>query len=463
MTVTIATGSALESIGAKAFLFSNLESITLPDGLTTIGGNAFNYCSSLASVYVMATTPPALGNYAFDNNASGRKIYVPNVGTYTAAAGWSNYTADIEALLEIATGSCGKNGNNCTYTLYENGLLVISGTGVMADYTDANYQPWVDNRSKIKTIVIEDGVTSIGNYAFSNCENATSVSIPASVTSIGNSSFFYCTGIFSLTIAENSSLETIGSSAFYCAGFESITIPASVKSIGSSAFDCSHLTTVTLNSNPSIGRDSGTYAFPTTTAVTMNLKANSAAGANWMTFYNEKYSFQADASTQVFKVALSDTGDLTMNKVDNRIVDAGTAVVLKTTGGGNPVMTLTTTASGDEQVNSLIGVAGPGVETSEGTMFVLNNGTQGVGFYRLTSGKTLGVGKAYLIYDDSNDPEQGGNQAREFFGFGDTTGINDVRGQKEDVRGEYYDLQGRRVSQPTKGLYIVNGKKVVIK
>lgn len=464
MTVTIATGSALESIGAKAFLFSNLKSITLPDGLTTIGINAFNYCSSLASVYVMATTPPALGNYAFDNNASGRKIYVPDNsvgnsstdGTYKH--NWSAYESDIEALPKTASGDCGANGNNCTYTLYENGLLVISGTGAMADYTDAYYQPWVDNRSKIKTIVIEDGVTSIGNYAFSNCENATSVSIPASVTSIGYYSFGYCYGLSSLTIADNSSLETIGSNAFYsCSSLPSVTFPASVTSIGDFAFDCSLLTTATLNSIPSIG----TYAFPTTTAVTMNLTANSAAGANWTTFYNENYSFVADANTQVFKVALSGTGDLTMNKVDNRIVDAGTAVVLKNT-VDNPVMTLTTTASGDKQANSLIGVSAvAGVTaTDASTIYVLyHTVANGVGFYKLATGSTVGLGKAYLTYN----PGPSGGDAREYFLFDEATGISATQMNNEEVNGEMYDLQGRRVAQPAKGMYIVNGKKYIKK
>lgn len=90
-------------------------------------------------------------------------------------------------------------------------------------------------------------------------------------------------------------------------------------------------------------------------------------------------------------------------------------------------------------------------------MYVLNykEGT-GVGFYKLTSGKTLGVGKAYLTYSSGGAPG--------YFGFGETTGINAVNGSEFMVNdSEIYDLQGRRVAQPAKGLYIVNGKKVVIK
>ena len=457
MAVAIAEGSALEAIGAKAFVFSNLESITLPGSLTSIGRNAFNYCSRLASVYVMAKTPPTLGNYAFDNNASERKIYVPagsigdtsTDGTYKHD--WSAYENDIEAW---ANGSC---GDGVTWE-FKGTILTISktgeGTGAMADYGEAGYQPWAAMHSDIKTIVIEDGVTRIGNYAFSMCEYVTSgVSIPASVTSIGNYSFNYCS-MTSLTIPSNSSLETIGSFAFNCSGFGSVTIPASVKSIGNNAFDASPNLTITLNSNPFIGES----AFYSDATVTINLTKDLVDGANWMTFYNKNYSFEADASTQVFKAALGGTTlTLTELKTD-KIVNKNNAVILKST--ASPiVMTLKTTdGSNDFTGNSLKGVDDPaGVTAADpSTTYVLNyKDGIGVGFYKLTSGKTLGVGKAYLNYPSSN--------AREFFGFDDTTGINDVRGQKEDVRGEYYDLQGRRVSQPTKGLYIVNGKKVVIK
>ena len=169
---------------------------------------------------------------------------------------------------------------------------------------------------------------------------------------------------------------------------------------------------MTLNSNPFIGEE----AFPASATVTMNLTANTVGGAKWATFYNKLYSFEADANTQVFKARLGGSS-ITLYEVTDKIVDAGTAVVLKTTGGGNPVMTLTTSSSSNSDSNSLDGVADAAGATSDGTMFVLNNGSQGVGFYKLTSGKKLGVGKAYLTYNGSLAPE--------FFGFeNDVTGIS---------------------------------------
>lgn len=187
--------------------------------------------------------------------------------------------------------------------------------------------------------------------------------------------------------------------------------------------------------------------------MTMNLTANAAGGANWLTFYNKLYSFQADANTQVFKAELSGT-TITLHEVTAKIVDGGTPVVLKST--ASPiVMTLTTTASGNTDDNSLWAVSDPSGETADGNMFVLSNGTKGVGFYKLTSGKTLGVGKAYLYYT--------GSLAREFFGFDDATGIQELKNGKTEELKSFFDLNGRHVAQPNKGLYIVNGRKVIIK
>jgi hypothetical protein len=386
---------------------------------------------------------------------------------YPAGNLTSSQISDIEGktLRTYDCGTCGKDdpatgdvdeSQNVTWMLTGN-TLTISGTGAMADYAEASGQPWTAMHSDINAIVIEDGVTSIGNYAFSLCEYVTSgVSIPASVTSIGNYSFNYCS-MTSLTIPSNSSLETIGSFAFNCAGFGSVTIPASVTSIGNNAFDGSAaLTTVTLNSNPFIGES----AFYSSTAVTMNLTANSAGGAYWTTFYNKNYNFQTDANTQVFKAALGGTALTLTELTTDQIVNKDNAVILKST-ASHIVMTLTTDGSNDFTGNSLQGVDDPDGKTAAdpSTTYVLNNGSNGVGFYKLTAGKTLGVGKAYLTYT--------GTLAPGFFGFDEgTTGITNTDfTDSTDKVGAWYTLDGRKLQgMPTqKGLYIVNGKKIVIK
>ena len=128
----------------------------------------------------------------------------------------------------------------------------------MPNYNYPDYAPWYSQRSKIKKVVIEEGVTNIGGGVFRECSNLTSITIPNSVTSIGKGAFSGCSGLTSVTIPN--SVTSIGSSAFEgCTGLTSITIPNSVTSIEGSAFSgCSGLTSVTIpNSVTSIE----SYAF----------------------------------------------------------------------------------------------------------------------------------------------------------------------------------------------------------
>lgn len=147
------------------------------------------------------------------------------------------------------SGTCGANGDNVTWYYKESTkTLTISGTGKMMDYElyddSFNQSPWNENNS-IKTVIIEDGVTSIGDGSFPWCSSITSIIIPNSVVSIGDWAFGYCNDLTSVTIPN--SVTRIGDSAFFCSGLTSINLPNSVKSIGfQSFFGCNGLTTVTI-------------------------------------------------------------------------------------------------------------------------------------------------------------------------------------------------------------------------
>ena len=131
--------------------------------------------------------------------------------------------------------------DNLTWTLDADGTLNISGMGAMKDYGyDSNRNPVYKN-SNVKKVVIEDGVTSIGNYAFSGCLGLKSITIPDGITSIGSFAFYGC----SLTnIRIPGSVTSIGNCAIEdCMSLTSVTIPGSVSSIGEYAFrDCRNLT-----------------------------------------------------------------------------------------------------------------------------------------------------------------------------------------------------------------------------
>ena len=152
----------------------------------------------------------------------------------------------------VDSGTCGAegDGSNLTWTLDSEGVLTISGSGDMHDYS----APWYGSRSRVKSAVIADSVTSIGKYAFYDCTSLTSVTIPDSVTLIDNGVFNGCTSLTSVTIPD--SVTSIGADAFsYCRSLTSVTIPNGVTSIGNGAFrDCKSLASVTIpDSVTSIG------------------------------------------------------------------------------------------------------------------------------------------------------------------------------------------------------------------
>lgn len=125
----------------------------------------------------------------------------------------------------VASGSCGVNGDNLTWSLDDAGTLTISGSGEMKDYTstsDSNI-PWYTNRTSIQSVNIVSGVTNIGKYAFSGCNSLTSITIPDSVTTIGFYAFYSCKSLTSITIPDNVTI--IGDGAFrYCTNLRSIGV-----------------------------------------------------------------------------------------------------------------------------------------------------------------------------------------------------------------------------------------------
>ena len=143
----------------------------------------------------------------------------------------------------VASGDCGRYGNNLTWTLDSTGLLTISGQGEMDNFSSLT---WGDKKSDIKTVVIEPGVTSIGAQAFWGCSGLASVTIPDSVTFIGRSAFSGCSNLTSVSIPDG--VTVIRNRAFEgCSKLTSTTIPEGVTGIGCSTFSgCESLASVTI-------------------------------------------------------------------------------------------------------------------------------------------------------------------------------------------------------------------------
>jgi hypothetical protein len=189
--------------------------------------------------------------------------------------------------------------------------------------------------------------------------------------------------------------------------------------------------------------------------VTIDVAARSAGDGYWATFYSNACNYVAPVGTQVFKVNLDGTS-IAMTEIQDRVVTKGQGVVLKST-TGNIVMSRNNSSSSDDYSgNSLRGTSVS--MTNPGNAYVLNyTKSTGVGFYKLSSNGTIAMNKAYLVYNDST----GG--ARSFFAFDDvTTGIEMNNVDYNKGNDKVYDLQGRRVTKPANGIYIVNGKKVIM-
>lgn len=198
---------------------------------------------------------------------------------------------------------------DCAWKLYDNGTLTISGTGAMEDYghplgIDAPHTPW--SEAIITKVILKDGVTSIGDYTFYDCDSLTSITIPNSVTSIGSYAFYWCTSLTSVSLGDSvtsiddyvfegcerltsitlpDSVTSIGDAAFrYCISLTSITIPDSVTSIGGSAFyDCTKLTSVTIGDSVT---SIGSSTFNNCSSLTSIIIPDSVTSIGFGAFYN---------------------------------------------------------------------------------------------------------------------------------------------------------------------------------
>ena len=176
----------------------------------------------------------------------------------------------VEDVAALAAGvvASGTAGENLTWVLGDDGVLTVSGQGSMPNYSTSSVAPWYSKRTKITSVVVEPGVTNVGDYAFyaclklaevelpegltdigrgafQDCTKLKAVEIPEGVTRIQGNAFYNCTGLESVTLPEGlKSIEYYG--AFQgCTSLKSIVIPDSVTSLGSRAFqDCSSLTSV---------------------------------------------------------------------------------------------------------------------------------------------------------------------------------------------------------------------------
>ena len=251
--ISIGNGAFLQNSGAKR--------VVLPPSTVYIGHGALRDCSALTSV----SLPDSMSNRLFLDMFEGctnlKSVDIPDgitdiyEGDLASCPNWTDIYYDnwgrvwnrvvsgvrdsIPDRMNVHfkdniydSGSCGEN---VTWTLTADGTLTISGTGAMTDYTYDSRSPWYSCRTYIKRVVMQQGVTSIGDHAFWDCSGLTSVTIPDGVTSIGGDAFSGCAALTSVEIPNG--VTAIGGSTFSnCIRLAKVTIPKSVTSIGKNAF-----------------------------------------------------------------------------------------------------------------------------------------------------------------------------------------------------------------------------------
>ena len=204
----------------------NLTSIEIPNGVTRIEKNAFCGCKSLNKIVIpstvriidsealfgcgdlktienMAITPQPINNTVFSGNTdlpevdkSACTLYVPieSIEAYKAAEGWKDFTSILPILGTEPTcpftGTCGAEGDNLTWELSCDGVLTISGTGEMADYSFST-TPWYAYSDNIMQIKVSNGVTRIGESAFQSCTMADSIILGTDILSIGEYAMYH--------------------------------------------------------------------------------------------------------------------------------------------------------------------------------------------------------------------------------------------------------------------------------
>ena len=171
--------------------------------------------------------------------------------------------------------------------------------------------------------------------------------------------------------------------------------------------------------------------------------------ANWASF-SSAYEVEIPAGVTAYYAQQKDAENVTLKEIMGGYIPANTGVVVYSATAKAYTANITTTGATLGETNILKPWLTAGTPT-DGTYYTLAAGPK----FKKSSGGILAAGKAYLVLP-TTAPELNVN-------FGETTGIDEVRGKMEEVRGDYYNLAGQRVAQPTKGLYIVNGKKVILK
>jgi len=238
-TLKSAVISGATQIGTDAFNGSGITSVTIPDTVTSIGNQAFKWCSKLTSI-TLPTSLTTIGQGVFYNCTGLTSITLPEGITTIGWQAFRGCTGLTSITLPDSLTNTGQEAfRGCTGLTSITIPSRVTSIGVMA----------FSGCTGLTSITLPDSLTNIGNSAFEDCAGLTSITIPSRVTSIGAGVFRGCTGLTSITLPD--SLTNTGNSAFYgCTGLTSIALPTSLATIDYNTFyNCTGLTNITIPSS----------------------------------------------------------------------------------------------------------------------------------------------------------------------------------------------------------------------
>ena len=357
-------GKPVTSIGDNAFRFcSSLTSITIPDSVTSIGGYAFDSCSSLTSVTIPDSVT-SIGSAAFSGCKGLTSITIPDsvtsIGNY---AFWDCSSLTSITIPDSVTsiGSWAFNGcNNLNQINVDKANTVYSSeNGVLFDKNKTKLIRYPEGKADA-SYAIPNSVTSIGSYVFSGCTSLTSIKIPSSVIEIYNNPFRDCASLTAVNVdsknAEYSSVDgvlfskdksellaypagkgtsysipsavtSIGNQAFdSCSSLTSITIPDSVTSIVGSAFeDCSSLTSITIPDSVTNIGSSTFYNCSSLTSITIPDSVTSIGGCAFGYCSSLTSITIPDSVTSIGGSAFRSCDSLTSVTISNSVTSIGSS------------------------------------------------------------------------------------------------------------------------------------------
>lgn len=452
---------------------SSLQTVTLGGDVTDIGQYAFSGCSKLEG-FDIPHTVTVVGKYAFSGCTSLPKITIPQSVTKINDYVFNNCTAlkDVYIADRSSVLTLGSNGSSSLFSSCPLDSVYIGGKISYNTGSSYGYSPFYRNTS-LRTVVITDKETEISANEFYGCTNLQSFKVGDGVTKFGDRAFSGCSSLKSL--AFGSQLQSIGQEAFSdCTSITEITsMAATPPTCGTQALDDVNKWECTLHVP-----ENSLAAYQAADQWKEFLFVNEDSGSGETPHGNQNALVIGEAGVATYCPAMDvdfitlttvkayigsgfnrETGVLTMTRVYD--VPAGTGLLVKGAAGTYEVPQSPSTSIYSNLLRGTNTERKLSATTGSYANYVLGSGSSGTGFYRVPAeGTTLAAGRAYLMIPVATVAS--GRALRiSFDDEGEATAISDV--ERQDTGSAVYDLQGRRVEQPRSGLYIRNGKKVIVK